>query len=57
MMEGNVQTIIIASLRGCKCTESNVEEYTCAVLGDISFCTENVTVKKHLKIFPNQKHA
>ncbi len=57
MMEGNVQTIIIASLRGFKCTESNVEEYTCAVLGDISFCTENVTVKKHLKIFPNQKHA
>ncbi len=33
----------------------DLEEYTCAVLGYVSFCTENVTVKKHITIFPNQK--
>ncbi len=33
----------------------DLEEYTCAVLGYISFCTENVTVKKHLQILPYQK--
>ncbi len=33
----------------------DLEEYTCAVLGYVSFCTENVTVKKHLTIFQNQK--
>ncbi len=33
----------------------DLEEYTCAVLGYVSFCTENVTVKKTSYNFPKPK--